>query len=270
MNREQALSPAVLPARIEPEFVPRIWGRSDLSPLFPSQTQRIGEVWFSLGNDFPLLVKFIFTSERLSVQVHPDDEYAGTHEKSRGKTEMWHILNADPGATLALGLKQPVTKDELRRAIEDTSVENLLDWIPVSPGQTFFAEAGTIHAIGAGVALCEIQQNSDVTYRLYDYGRPRELHIEKGLSVANTGVVEGRRELPVECEHFVTDAIDADAPAESNPGCEHLLIPVAGRGWFGDQPFEAGQVWHVPATSGAVPIRPAGAVRVLRTHPRVK
>ena len=182
---------------IEPRFVERVWGTTRLSPLFPDQNRKIGEVWFDAGSSFPLLVKFIFTSEKLSVQVHPEDEYARQVENSRGKTEMWHILAAEPHSTIALGFRQTVSEQRLRAAIGDETVESLLNWVPAKPGDTFFAEAGTVHAIGAGIALCEIQQNSDVTYRLYDYGRGRDLHLEKGLAVASTGPYEGRREFPV-------------------------------------------------------------------------
>src|SRR5689334_16105826 len=186
---------------LEPKFVERVWGTTELQPLFPNQQQKIGEVWFDVGADFPLLIKFIFTSEKLSVQVHPDDTYAKAVENSRGKTEMWHILSAKPGSTIALGFKESVTKEQIRAAIQNKTVEALLQEIPVKPGDTYYAEAGTVHAIGAGISLCEIQQNSDVTYRLYDYDRGRELHLEKGLAVASTIAYEGARDFPVTCEH---------------------------------------------------------------------
>src|SRR5262245_29137069 len=163
--------------RLEPKFVERVWGTTDLSPLFPDQHRKIGEVWFDAGPAFPLLTKFLFTSAKLSIQVHPDDAYAQVVENSRGKSEMWHILSAKPHSTIALGFREPVTQEQLRISIADGSVEELLNWVPVKAGDTYYAAAGTVHAIGAGISLCEIQQNSDVTYRLYDYGRPRELHL---------------------------------------------------------------------------------------------
>src|SRR5688500_1980239 len=153
---------------IEPQFVERVWGTTQLAPLFSDQEKKIGEVWFDAGPSFPILVKFIFTSAKLSVQVHPDDSYARTNENSRGKTEMWHILDAGPESTIALGFKEPQTEESVRAAIARESgatVDTLLEWVPVKPGDTFFAEAGTVHAIGEGIILCEIQQNSDVTYR---------------------------------------------------------------------------------------------------------
>lgn len=149
--------------------------------------QRIGEVWFTGGDDLPLLAKYIFTSERLSIQVHPDDVQARKRGLKQGKSECWYILDAEPGATLGLGLKREVEKDELRAAALDGSIEQLMDWRPVSAGDFVFVPSGTIHAIGAGISLLEFQQNSDVTYRLYDYGRPRELHLDNGVAVSDPG-----------------------------------------------------------------------------------
>ena len=252
------------PQRIEPRFVERVWGRTDLSPLFGPQDKRIGEVWFPIPGDFPLLVKFIFTSERLSVQVHPRDEYARIHENSRGKTEMWHILAAEPDATIALGFREPVDKDSLRFAIADGSVVDLLNWMPVKAGDTVYTPAGTVHAIGGGIVMCEIQQNSDVTYRLFDYGRPRELHVKKGLDVLDPVPYDGHCHLPVMCEHFVTEKLDLNEPSDMTLPHEHLLISIAGSGTIAEQRFEAGQVWRVPA--GAVNIQPAGSAQFLRTR----
>lgn len=149
--------------------------------------KRIGEVWFTGAGDQPLLVKYLFTSERLSIQVHPNDEQARARGLPNGKSECWAILDAERGATLGLGLKREVSADELRAAALDGAIENLLDWRPVRAGDFFMVPAGTIHAVGAGISLIEFQQNSDVTYRLYDYGRPRELHLDDGVSVARSG-----------------------------------------------------------------------------------
>jgi mannose-6-phosphate isomerase len=146
--------------------------------------ERIGEVWFTNGADLPLLVKYIFTSERLSIQVHPNDEQARARGLTQGKTECWYILEAEPDATLGLGLKREASADELRRSALDGSIEELMDWRPVRAGDFFFVPAGTVHAIGAGISLLEFQQNADVTYRLYDYGRPRELHLDDGMAVS--------------------------------------------------------------------------------------
>lgn len=169
-------------------YVEKPWGRTELPAAFDAPAgKRIGEVWFEGPADLPLLAKYIFTSERLSIQVHPDDDQARARGLQQGKSECWLIVDAEPGAVLGLGLKREVSRDELRAAALDGSIEDLMDWRPVSAGDFVYVPAGTIHAIGAGISLLEFQQNSDVTYRLYDYGRPRELHLDEGLEVATAG-----------------------------------------------------------------------------------
>jgi mannose-6-phosphate isomerase len=171
--------------KLHRQYVEKPWGRTKLPSMFDApEGQRIGEVWFTNGADLPLLAKYIFTSERLSIQVHPNDEQARVRGLEQGKTECWYILDAEPGATLGLGLKREISADELRRSALDGSIEELMDWRPVDAGDFFFVPAGTVHAIGAGISLLEFQQNADVTYRLYDYGRPRELHLDDGVAVA--------------------------------------------------------------------------------------
>src|SRR5438132_2394306 len=172
--------------KLERRYVEKPWGRTELPPRFdPPAGERIGEVWFTDGAELPLLAKYIFTSERLSIQVHPDDAEARERGLGQGKSECWYILDAEPGATLGLGLQREVGSDELRTAALDGSIEQLMDWRSVAAGDFVFVPSGTIHAIGAGISLLEFQQNSDVTYRLYDYGRPRELHLDDGLAVSN-------------------------------------------------------------------------------------
>ena len=251
---------------LEPKFVERIWGTTRLAPLFPDQDRKIGEVWFDAGPAFPLLTKFLFTSERLSVQVHPDDAYAQSTGNPRGKTEMWHILAAEPDSTVALGFREEISKDELREAIADGTVEDLLDWVPVKPGDTYFADAGTVHAIGAGITLCEIQQNSDITYRLYDYGRPRELHLERGLQVANTTRYEGRRDYPVTCDHFVTELLELTEPADCVTGCDGVLIVLEGSGWMGETAVGPGSVCLVSTETSPVRLRPDGPLKLLHAR----
>lgn len=171
--------------KLERQYVEKPWGRTELPPSFdPPEGMRVGEVWFSRGGDLPLLAKYIFTGERLSVQVHPNDDQAKARGLPNGKTECWYILGADPGSTIGLGFKRNVSQDELRASALDGSIEDLLDWRSVSAGDFIFVPAGTVHAIGGGLSLLEFQQNSDTTYRLYDYGRPRELHVEEAVGVA--------------------------------------------------------------------------------------
>ena len=169
-------------------YIEKPWGRTALPPQFDASTgDKVGEVWFQGTPDLPLLVKYIFTSERLSIQVHPNDQQARERGLPRGKSECWYILDAEPGAVLGLGLTREVEAEELRAAALDGSIEELIDWRPVKAADFVMVPAGTIHAIGAGISLIEIQQNSDVTYRAYDYGRPRELHLDDAVDVAIRG-----------------------------------------------------------------------------------
>jgi mannose-6-phosphate isomerase len=171
--------------KLERRYVEKPWGRTRLPDAFDAPPgKRIGEVWFVGADEAPLLAKYLFTGERLSIQVHPDDEQATARGLQRGKTECWYMLDAEPGATLGLGLRREVSLDELRASALDGSIEDLMDWRPIRAGDFFFVPPGTIHAIGGGISLLEFQQNSDVTYRLYDYGRPRELHLDEGIAVA--------------------------------------------------------------------------------------
>lgn len=168
--------------------VEKPWGRATLPIPVDGHDgdERIGEIWFTRDDDrpMPLLVKLLFTSERLSIQVHPDDEQARTRGLPAGKTECWYVTAAEPDAVLGIGTREPVDSDRLRALALDGGIETMMDWKPVRPGDFFVIPAGTVHAIGAGVSLVEIQQNSDVTYRLYDYGRPRELHLDDGVAVS--------------------------------------------------------------------------------------
>lgn len=265
------------PVRIEPVFLEKIWGSTRLEPWFAAGSRKIGEVWFPCEREIPLLVKFIFTEEALSVQVHPGDEFARAHENSAGKTEMWHILRADPGARLALGFREPLSPRRMREAALSGEIEQLLNWIDVAPGQTYLVEAGTVHAIGGGLALCEIQQFSDVTYRLYDYGRPRELHLDKAIQVAQAVAHSGARQpvpagdgwvLLAESRYFRTEAraIDATYEYRALPDRAQMLIIVEGSGHIASEGFAAGEAWLIPAGMQAVPITAETTARVLRTY----
>ena len=171
--------------------VEKPWGRDTLpAPFEAAPNTRIGEVWFEPPPELPsLLVKYIFTSEKLSVQVHPDDAQAlaAGHDDlggGGGKEECWLVIDAEPGATLGVGFREPLSSGQIRAAALDGSIEQLLVWHPVRSGDFFYIPANTVHAIGAGIGLIEVQQNADITYRLYDYGRPRELHLDAGVAVA--------------------------------------------------------------------------------------
>lgn len=170
--------------------VEKVWGKDRLPPPFDDATEeRIGEIWFEPPRDFDaLLAKYLFTSDKLSVQVHPSD--ANAPAGHRGKDECWLVLDAEPGATLAIGFREPIGKDRMRRAALDGSIEDVLVWHKVETGDFYYLPAGTVHAIGPGLSLIELQQNSEITYRLYDYGRPRELHLEEALKVADGGVYD--------------------------------------------------------------------------------
>jgi mannose-6-phosphate isomerase len=165
--------------------VEKVWGRDALPPPFTApEGKRIGEIWFEPPTRLDsLLAKYLFTSEKLSVQVHPDD--ARAPDGSRGKDECWLVLEAEPGARLGIGFDRPVSPGEMRETARDGSIEQLMTWHRVRQGDFFYLPAGTVHAIGAGLTIIEIQRNSDVTYRLYDYGRPRELHLDEGIEVAS-------------------------------------------------------------------------------------
>lgn len=174
--------------KLETKAVEKVWGRRNLPPPFTAVGEAageepVGEIWFEPPPELPqVLVKYLFTSEKLSVQVHPSNAEAPDGE--RGKEECWLVLDAEPGATLAIGFKQTTTGEAMRAAALDGSIEERLEWHPVKAGDFFYLPAGTVHAIGPGLTLVEVQQNSDITYRLFDYGRPRELHLEEGVAVA--------------------------------------------------------------------------------------
>jgi mannose-6-phosphate isomerase len=167
--------------------VEKPWGMDTLPPPFESRPgQRTGEIWFEPPRDLPqLLVKYIFTSEKLSVQVHPSDRQTQAAGLGRqGKEECWLVVAAEPGAVLGIGFDEPLGAEAMRAASLDGSIEQMLTWHPVEAGDFFYIPANTVHAIGGGVSIIEIQQNSDITYRLYDYGRPRELHLEQAVAIA--------------------------------------------------------------------------------------
>jgi mannose-6-phosphate isomerase len=266
------------PHRLSARFLEKIWGTTDLAPWFPVNEKKIGEVWFEDPEDpLPILLKFIFTSEKLSVQVHPDDAYARAKDNLPGKTEMWHVLRAEPGACLAVGFRQTISRERLRESALTGEIEQLLEWIPVRPGDTLFIPTGTVHAIGAGITLCEIQQMSDTTYRLYDYGRPRELHLDRSVDVSNLGpwerssapvLLEDGWQRLVTCSYFATDSILLHHAVDYHPqpGRFEVLIVLSGEGRLAGEPYRQGEMWNIPAGAAAFCLEPAAETELLRTY----
>ncbi len=243
--------------------VEKPWGRHKLWPGFPdpaSDGEPVGEIWFQMpGNATPdLLIKYLFTSEKLSVQVHPNDEQAHARGLPRGKDECWVILDAEPDSTIALGTREPIDRDTLRAAALDGSIEHLLDWKPVKAGDFFYSASGTIHAIGAGITLIEVQQNSETTYRLYDYGRPRELHLDEGVAVSDPvpfephpmpGRVSDDRTILVEGPKFVLERWPGGHRSITLPdNVSGWLIPVSGEGVVDGVAFQAGECLTLEGT----------------------
>lgn len=234
--------------------VEKPWGRHRLWPGFndpAAEAQPVGEVWFDLpGQDPELLVKYLFTSERLSIQVHPDDEQARAQGFPRGKDEAWVILDAEDDARIALGTIRALTVDELRAAAMDGSIEELMDWKRVRAGDTIYSPAGTVHAIGAGITLIEVQQNVDLTYRLYDYGRPRPLHLDDGIAVADARpfclppppIVDAQgRERIAATDKFILERWHWSGERRLTLPSRGWLIPVSGSGSIGGVGFAAGE-----------------------------
>jgi mannose-6-phosphate isomerase len=325
-----AIRPECAPARLAPIFLPRIWGARDLSPLYPDrgrESEAIGEAWLTGGDcvfatgefagrklgevwpalpvewtgtrlvnlpRIPLLVKFIFPDEKLSVQVHPDDAYAEKHASAAGgvgKTEMWYVVRAREGAELRVGLRPNVTRESFQRAITEGDAENCLARILVRAGDAVFVPAGTAHTIGPGVVLCEIQQHSDITYRVFDYnrlgtdGKPRDLHVGHALNVMTFGEQSGGLCDPVRithgsatetfyaaCRHFATERWEfaERIAAVTSPENFDLLIFLEGKGRIefdvGAETYAPAEVWLVPAALGAYHLSPDSPSTLLRTY----
>ncbi|HEY1902267.1 MAG TPA: type I phosphomannose isomerase catalytic subunit [Terracidiphilus sp.] len=318
----QAQSSPISPFRIEPQYVVRIWGYQDLRPWYDhiAQGDPIGEVWLTgddcviatgthagqtLGSLFaaapqallgsatqasssPLLIKTIFAREKLSVQVHPDDKMAQKYGEPRGKTECWYTLAAEPGAQVAAGLKPGVTLDQVKAQIHDGTLEESLHMVPVEADDMVFVDAGTVHAIWPGSVLLETQQYSDLTYRMFDYGRPRKLHINKSLEATRLTTRAGKippkvltdRTVLIDVEYFrvervpVTGSRSSDtlrAKGESADGLSYLFA-ADGAGRVVSASFEpvdlpVRNIIAVPASAQAFVVEDLGGLDLIRIVP---
>jgi mannose-6-phosphate isomerase len=252
--------------------VEKPWGADTLPAPFQTPAgKRIGEIWFEPPKDLPqLLVKYIFTSEKLSVQVHPSDaqtEAAGLGRQ--GKEECWLVIDAEPDAVLGIGFDGPVSADRMREAALDGSIEEMLVWHPVKAGDFFYIPANTVHAIGGGCSIIEIQQTSDITYRLYDYGRPRELHLEEAIGIAKGEPHDPacRRHLPehgdvrlADGPYFRLDRVDGlpDIETAARYHGQLLVIPREGEAVVGGERVAPGQCALAPSID-AITFPPQGS-----------
>jgi mannose-6-phosphate isomerase len=255
------------------QTLPKPWGVVDPRPWSDAGRDGlpIGEIWYErcppAAAAPALLLKLLFTNQPLSIQVHPDDAYARSIGQPNGKTEAWYVLSAAPDAKVAVGLKRRLTSQQLRDASGDGSIEDLVSWRAVYEGDTIFVAAGTIHAIGAGLVIAEIQQRSDATYRLFDHGRGREIHVESAIAVADLGPAESRavptrltetRALLISNSHFTFEKIDlaANSAWRLEASRETWLLVIGGSGRTGALELKTGDV--VFAQADRVDIR-AGA-----------
>jgi mannose-6-phosphate isomerase len=306
-------------------FDPRPWGTLDLSAIYPNHkfNERIGEAWLTGDNcvvangplskrslsdlskefgselvgtaardpqRFPLLLKFLFPEEKLSVQVHPDDETAQRFGEPWGKTECWYVAHAKPGSQIALGLKPGVTRAQFEQAIHETRAEELLNWINVYQGEMIYVAGGTVHTLGPGAVIVETQQQSDTTYRLYDYGRPRPLHLERGLASVKERTASGkvirpapvginggknRRSSMISAPYFAVDLFELKAPQdfstrdESGKTSVQILVAVEGCGVVeaqGRDPvtLAKGDAVVIPAALQSFTVRPQWQLEFLK------
>jgi mannose-6-phosphate isomerase len=250
----------VTASRLASRQVEKLWGRAELPQGFGAAGaagEPIGEIWFQdrRGDESELLVKYLMTREKLSIQVHPDDVAARAAGHRRGKDEAWLVIEAEPEARVGLGLKRPVGRSELRAAADEGRLEALVDWREVAPGDFFYSPAGTIHALGPGLTLVEIQQNVDLTYRLYDYGRDRELQVGAAVAAARPEPYAGSprrdagpgREILCEGGAFVVERWTRSAGGRLAGEVERpvWLIPLTGGGLIDGETLEAPSVWLV-------------------------
>jgi mannose-6-phosphate isomerase len=310
----------LVPFRLAPYFRTRIWGFHDLAPWYDYKTEGepIGEVWLTgemcvaatgpltgktlqeitaqhgrdlLGNtygdgQFPLLIKLLFPKEKLSVQVHPDDAMAQKYGEPRGKTECWYALDAAPGAHVALGIKLGVTPEQIRAGIESSTLEDLLEMVPVAKNDMLFVDAGTVHAMGPGVVILETQQTSDLTYRMYDYGRARELHLDKSFEAMRLKTRAGKippqsvnnhsiliDEKYFEIERWPLSSAKETTAITADTGGLRILFVADGKirvstGQGETFPVNRCQLAVIPASSRNVRVEAEPAATVIRIQPR--
>ncbi|HEX3435406.1 MAG TPA: type I phosphomannose isomerase catalytic subunit [Pseudacidobacterium sp.] len=305
------------PFRLAPYFRTRIWGFHNLSPWFDFKTEGepIGEVWLTgemctaetgplegktlkeitaangealLGKghaaeEFPLLIKILFPKEKLSVQVHPDDAMAQKYGEPRGKTECWYALDAKPGTEVALGIKPGTTPEEVRTAIVESRLEDLLTLLPVNKGDMIFVDAGTVHAVGPGAVLLETQQTSDLTYRMYDYGRPRELHLDKSMEAMRLTTGAGKiapknvnaHSVLIDQKYFRVERWATLLPSAGNAFADvvQMLFVAEGKATIegtGFEPFDVDrcQIAVIPAGAKDWTIKAHGVAEVMRILPQ--
>jgi mannose-6-phosphate isomerase len=303
------------PLLMMPEFHERVWGTRDLAPIYSRIVGKdpIGEAWLTgeqckvangplsgvtlaelcqrfgrelvgetapAADRFPLLIKFLFPKEKLSVQVHPDDDGARAMGLPNGKTECWYIARCVPGAQVGLGLKPGTTREQFARAIEKKHAEDLMNWIDVQTGDMIYVDAGTVHAIAPGSILIEAQQNSDTTFRLYDYGRPRELHVEQGMRAVREKTAAGKviresrngQDILIASPYFVVERCKLSEPKAfttvRNGSTAQILVAVDGAGAVespGAQPvaFNRGEAVIIPASITEFAVRPQWTLDML-------
>ena len=295
-------SKGIGPVSLRPIFSERIWGVETLPKWYaqPEVGKPVGEAWLTaetcvvdagpfagvslaeltkrfpealgggVAGEFPLLVKTLFPREKLSVQVHPNDAQAAELGLGRGKTECWYVLSAEPGAELALGFREEIPADAVRAAIADGTLEEKLRYLPVKAGDMVFVDAGTVHSIGPGMVILETQEYSDITYRLYDFGRPRELHVDAGLAVTRTSssaglvtpvAMDGFARL-VASDYFVVDrfALSGDAVALGRGDKMQMLFALGEGASVGDVALDPWRVVVLPAEGVEYALRGAGEV----------
>lgn len=307
---------ALYPFLLLPEFHERVWGTRDLRPYFSRavEAEPIGEVWLTgeacrvangplagqtlrdlstqYGTEltgeaspeathFPLLIKFLYPRQKLSVQVHPDDEGARCVGERCGKTECWYVARAVEGAQVGLGLRTGIDREMFRMAIAANQAEHMLNWLDVHTGEMIYVDAGTVHAVGPDSIIIETQQNCDTTYRLYDYGRPRELHLDLGMAAirdrTHAGRVEAQQvenhEVLVASPCFIVEKHKVDRPVtfDPDPGQSSVQVLVSVDGGAVVEcagspplPIMRGEAVVIPASSPTVTLRPQWGAEILR------